>query len=246
MIKKKKKKKVRELNVNEKNALAPTAYILEDGRMDFKGLLDKAIEIFNDQASFGQKGNELSVSALELNKARANNFLDAIYGVVEVKHQVEILAAQEFAFKRKDELALLNTYRRTANLQAKSGERIIRMVMKRMKKLRLDLEKEDPSEYPDRGTYASERARITEQIALMKTILDSTIDSLQKQVATASRLIQLERMSGNRPWNPSRSKVTAPNVVKGLEDLEEDSGTGPMGGPREMSAEELAAHMKRK
>lgn len=256
-IKKKKKKtlrqiaqeelgEVRELTPAEKNEVMPVSYILEDGRMDFKGLLDKAVEILNDQASFNTKGSEISVAKLELNKARANNFLDAIYGVVEVKHQLEILAAQEFAFKRTDELELLNTYRRTATLQAKGGERIIRMVMKRMKKLRADLAQEDPEQYSSRGEYASERARITEQIALMKTILDSTVDSLQKQVATTSRLIQLERMSGNRPWSAARSKLNNLGTIKGLEDHEGDEDSVSGEGPREMTADELAQHTKKR
>jgi len=80
---------------------------------DLLKLFETAAQVFSDQAMVGSGAKDTTVKDLELTKAKANSFLDALNGVIEIQHQVEILSAQQQGFKRNDELRVLNLQRET-------------------------------------------------------------------------------------------------------------------------------------
>ena len=63
------------------------------------------------------------------------------------------------------------------------------------------------------------------------------IDNMMKITAGLTRLIQLERYSGGRPWGLSQSKPANITYIKGLENKED--GDGPKKAPRKLTKEEL-------
>jgi len=67
--------------------------------MDFREVFKKAVDIFSDQAMLSKDVSEITIKDLEISKAKANNFLDAIAGILELSRQVDILSAEKYKFK---------------------------------------------------------------------------------------------------------------------------------------------------
>lgn len=215
-----------------------TTYRMEDGSFDFQAMLTKASQLLGEQAMMGAAANgRQDLKTLELNKAKATNFLDAINGIIEVKHQVELLAAQEKSFKRSDELDVLNMLMNTCRIQAKGIAKTLVLARKRINVLIKAASKEDISR--------EESVQITEEIAILQNVLTASVDTTQKQIAAFSRLVQLERLSGNRPWAVSRAKPISYSTVEGLAGHDGDESNGArQGPPRKMTEEEIEAHKR--
>lgn len=193
--------------------------------IDFTKVYEKALEIFSDQAMLDKDPANISVRDLEISKAKANNFLDAIAGIIELSHQVDVIAAAKDNFKRSDELAVLNSLRRTCTLGAKGVEKLLRKSIQHMEYLE-----------------SLEDAEVTVQdIAGLQTIINENVNTSQKLIASMSRLIQLERLSGNRPFGSGRSGTLS---VGHLKEFGKEDPTAGAVGPRQLSKQEVAAMLE--
>ena len=158
--------------------------------LDFEKVYERAVTIFSEQTMLNKDPDKVTLKDIELSRSKAANFLDAISGVLEIGHQVEVLSAETNKFKRKDELEILQDLLLTCKKQAKFVSRNIDLAQERLEEL---YETEDPD---------------SEQIALLSNIMNCSIDSSQKIISSMARLVQLERMSGSRPYGNSKSNIS--------------------------------------
>lgn len=166
--------------------------------MDFEKVFKKAVQIFSDQAMLDKDPRNISIRDLEISKAKANNFLDAIAGLVELQHQVEVISASKHGFKRADELTVLNVMRKTCEISAQSVEKMLRKAMKHMEYI----EGLDESEIK------------VEDMVNLQNLINENVGISQKLISSFSRLLQLERMSGNRPYGTVRSSSISTGHIK--------------------------------
>lgn len=204
-----------------------------DGTLNFRAVAQKAWELLGEQAMVGKENADITVEGLELGRAKASSFLDAINGLLEVSHQVELLQAEQYKFKRTDELKIMHSLRRLCGHQAKNLEKTVKIASKRLEEL---------MEGIDEDLVGSERA---DAIAQMQSVISSNIDGAAKVTSSFSRLVQLERISGGRPWSGNnRGKATNPGAVKLLSEVEERNKDGSEDirgerGPRELTEDEI-------
>jgi len=195
-----------------------TAITAKDlSNLDFKQVYEKAVEIFSEQALLNKKPSEVTLKDIELSRAKASNFLEAISGVLEIGHQVEILSAEQNKFKRGYELTILQKLLKSCDMQASFVEKNLTIIQERLDAL-FKNDDADP-----------------EQIALLQSIMNSSIDASQKIIASMARLVQLERMSGSRPWGREKSQQTNIAMINALEPQSEK----PKEAPRKLTAEDL-------
>lgn len=203
----------------EKNSIAD---------VQFNELFDKAISIFKAQAdaSLGDAGDgdDVSFERLELMKAKANNVLDSIGNVLELRHIVDVIKSDHLRFKRVDELKLLNRLKGQCEAQAELNESCINAVRNRM------LE-----------AYASEEGLDEEELDVISGMLERGMGRTDKLVGTVNKLIKLERDSGNRAWGQRQSSSSGNiNYIKGLKDAEGDGyNSSRKAKPRLLSPSEL-------
>ncbi len=216
-----KRKNVGLIEQVEKGNELRLASFADVSNIDFAAVYSKALEIFSDQAMLGKDPTKISVKDLEISKAKANNFLDAIAGIVELSHQVEVISASKDNFKRSDELSVLNSLRRTCEISAKGIERLLKKAIVHMEYLE-GLDEDQVS---------------VQDLASMQNILNENITTSQKLIASLSRLIQLERMSGNRPFGAVRTGTLS---VGHLKEFDKEKDNAGVAAPRQLSKEELA------
>lgn len=175
----------REVGEVRRSEIAVSGGLVE---MDFSKMFDKAVEIFNEQMGFDKDPKDIKLADLELSRAKAKNYIEAIANIAEISHQVEVLKAERDKFKRSDELGVLNSLMRTLQGQASITERSAQMIQDKMDEYESDMSQVGP-----------------EELALLQTVLQSNIDTTSKIIAGTSRLIQVERLSGGRSWGRSGS-----------------------------------------
>lgn len=172
--------------------------------IDFDGVMEKACEIFGGQALLDKKASEITLKDLEIGKAKANNFLDAVQGILEIGHQVEIMSADQNKFKRQDELDILHSLLRSVSKISGTLEKTIDVITKKIDRM-LELEEVD-----------------IEEVTLLQGMLQVNIDSTQKVIASAGKVINIERVSGGRIWGSRTSGSSQVSVVEKLENSRDD------------------------
>jgi len=192
--------------------------------MDFREVFKKAVDIFSDQAMLSKDVSEITIKDLEISKAKANNFLDAIAGILELSRQVDILSAEKYKFKRVDELEILNSLRRTIALQAKSLEKNAFVAQSQLDIMINDPLSTDP-----------------EKLALVQSVLNSSIDVGNKLITSTAKLIHLERHSGGGSWGNHRHGGLSIKTIDGLDLAGRLKGkaTASSSGPRELTPEDI-------
>jgi hypothetical protein len=176
-----------------------------EGILDFKEMFSNAMDLFKEQALSAK--NSKTISQLELTKAKVNNFNDSIDHITALSHTLEILGADKDRFRRKDELTILNNLRHQCEMQSNIGLANLNMVQNKMIAM------------AESGEVDAEEMRI------LQGTLDANIDSAQKVINSVSKLIQLERYSGNRPWGRKANSAPAIGYIKGL-DAENETTAG--------------------
>lgn len=200
----------------------------EISNIDYRLLTEKAQELICEQALMDKEIKDLTIKDLETSRAKTNNFLEALSGLVEISHRIELLSAEKDKFKRKDELDLLHALRETTTKQAKLLSETTDIAAQHLKNLEEKLANEENPE---------EITKICDSIELMQTNLERGVDTNQKLAATANRIIQTERFSGGRGWGFQQRAMTT--NIKLVEMLDGQEGAGKKK-IREMSAEDIA------
>jgi hypothetical protein len=187
--------------------------------LDFEQLFQEAAELFHKQALTSQDKNA-TLKDIEVARASASSFLDALNNALEVTHLAEMAATRKKEFKRDDELAVMNpmlkSYQAAARLCQKSMDGLVR---------RLDLAYENFDNL---------------QIAEIKQLQDAyafAIDNMNTLVTGFSKLLTMQRKTGGLRLG-ARDTAGAQSItyIKGLE----DEGAGkPKQKPRVLSAEEF-------
>jgi hypothetical protein len=194
--------------------------------LDFDMIYQKASEYFKELAGFDN--DDVTITSLEVSKRKADNFLSSMSGLLEIAHQVEVLSAERDKFRRKDELEVLNSLRRACGMASNSLEHTMKMAQDRMNVLMNAPEGVDP-----------------ESIALLQSVLHQSIETAQKLISAFSRLVQLERMSGGRPFGAAKAAaISNMGLIQGLSEADQQnkmSGFAKSGGKvsvRPLSEEE--------
>jgi len=196
-----------------------------DNFLDFDEILKKAATLFKDQLFLNKEPSTLTLKDIEVAKAKSQNLLDALVGFVELHHHADIIAASAKRFKRSDELDVLNSLRESCAASSESLKGSIKLASMKHEQLMARLEQNADS------VDASE-------IGLLQAILEANVDVMQKLVASFSRLVHLERLSGNRPWAAGKTTRTNISYIDGL-DSSDDGGKAHVK-PRELTQKDLA------
>lgn len=192
---------------------------IQEGFFDYRAIAEKAMEMFKDQSLLTKDKNEVTIKDLETSRLKSNNFLEAMGGMLDFTHKIELLSADDMKFKRKDELSLLNNLRKTCELQAEGVHKTLQVAIKRIEQMQQE-EEPDP-----------------EKIALLQSVMQNSVDVSQKLIASTSRLIQLERYSGGRAWGHSSRAMTT--NIKLIEHLNDEDGKTKPKRPREIDPNEV-------
>lgn len=196
--------------------------------VDYQKIFKKALTLFTDQASSDEK---VDLSQIELTRAKANSFLEGLSNIVSVQHEIDIISAEKARFKRTDELRILNNLRQQCEAHSEVGKKMMEIILVRMNDMQEQMAQGLPIEVED--------------LSLLQNLLEQNIDSTNKVIVSTSRIIQLERFSGSRPWG-SRGSGASKSIgaVKYLSDLEKgkvdfDEEAEKKRKRRRLSAEEL-------
>lgn len=214
---------------------------LDNPSLDFNGLQSKMIELINAQAMVDVK--DISLSEIELTKAKADNYLQALNNMLEIADRFELIQAQAKKFKRTDELDMLNTLRETVHLAGQIGQRNMKQAARVQDAILSNIDEDGLG-----GGVG------VEALSGVEEILEQNVGRVSKLTATAAELIKLERESGGRPMGQNRSKVPTINYMMKLEEKAKEAkqereygvGVGGSGGgagknsaPRAMTEEEM-------
>lgn len=102
------------------------------GNVDFSGVLEKAMELFKEQAQMGTDGKLMGLAEIELSEARANAFLNAITNTLSVSHLTNLAEAEGTQFKRRDEMSVYNPMLHSFAVASHSVERRMDYVARQM------------------------------------------------------------------------------------------------------------------
>jgi hypothetical protein len=171
--------------------------------LNFEGMFQHAMEAFSEQMLTPKKN--ISLLDIEITKAKGARFSEVLGNIMALSHDLEIMSAEKDRFARKDELALMNNLRKQCEIQADLGLKNMQIAQKKLEDCE-DMEIED--------------------IVRLQAVLDANIESTQKVIASASRLIQLERYSGNRPWGARQSKPANISYIQKLEESKDPTTGG--------------------
>lgn len=178
----KKKNKNRELiSSGRKNAVIAPADI------DFEGVLDGAVALFGEQAALMTKPAEtITIKEIQLSKAKSENFLASIAGMIEISHTVEVLRAEKDKFKRKDELRLLNRLFKQYDRISTFSEKALDLSMDQLEALDEDFAEEGLTEEG------------LQRMGMLHGYMENSVNTLNSLARGISGLIKTERSSGAR------------------------------------------------
>lgn len=189
--------------------------------VNFSQMFEQAMELFAEQALLTKGAKSAKLADIELTKAKADSFLNAVSNLISISHQMDLVAEEKNRFQRKDELHLLNTLREICTKQAEAAKKTMDLISDKLEKCY-----EDPKSF---------RA---EDVVMFHNLLEASIDSTQKIIASSSRLIQLERNSGSRPWGRAGGSSMPIGYISGLDDNNQ-LGDAPVQKPRRLSADDI-------
>lgn len=188
--------------------------------MDFAEALTTAAQLFKNQATISQDG-DATLKDIELTRAKANSFLDALNNALEVTHLAEIITARPDEFKRLEELKAMNPMLASFQLAASVSQKSMEYLEYRLNLAYEDFSNLDPAE-----------------IALLQKAYSTAVDNMNKVVAGMAKLITMQRKTGGLRLG-ERVSASAPSIghIRGLE--EKDDG-GDDKEPRPLTSEEIA------
>ena len=146
-------------------------------------IYQKGKQLIEEQAMIGEDHQNLDLLELETRRAKTENFKASLRGIMEVSHELELLSAKSEQFKRKDELALLNSLRLSCTKHAKALENVGNLIMDRIETMMVD-----PTTIDMKELDALQEAAIR------------NLKQLESVVAQSEQIIRIERMSGGRPY----------------------------------------------
>lgn len=156
------------------------------GELNFTTLYDKALKVFSEQAMMGAEGTDIDVAALKKSKMKSENFLDAVAGILEIAHKVDLLEAQKDKFKRVDELRILNSLRTQFEKSAEFSDQILDSCRGQLEHLMREMET---------GVLDLENI---EKLSMMQGIMERAVGNLSTISSGTTRLIKSERETGGR------------------------------------------------
>lgn len=212
-------------------------------RTDFTTLLEKALITFKEQSLMDDDAEEITLDTITLRKAKANSVLDSIQNLISMSHLNEIVAAEKHKFRREEELTAMNPLLESFKMAAISSKKTLEYLIKQQDKAMAQLAEFDEEEDYSRTTglgddEESPRTLSADRVVMLQEATTRAIDNLNKVTAGLTRLIQLERFSGTRPWGNSRGVSQMKNSESGLLALGEESSGKKK--PRKLSKAELA------
>lgn len=204
--------------IHEGDANLPMAISSEDHKpaaLDFTAVLDKAVELFQDQALLSKNSKEIDLKDLSLTKAKVNSFLDAINNIISISHLNEILKQDSLKFKREQELDAMNSILSSFNLASKAAEKNMEFLVKQLDYAIKQMgNAESLSE--DGVEDAEENKKRLDMVIAIQTAYGTALANLSQVTTGLTKIIQLERWSGSRPWGNIKSNtVTVNNELMG-------------------------------
>jgi len=182
-------------------------------QVDSSQILERAVSVFAEQAGVGSS-KKVTLTDIEISKAKANNFMDALSNMRNIKHELDIVSSTDASFKRKDELDVLNALRESCKEQANISLRASKMLNSKLEGLIREFEARK-----DQGLGEE-----VDQVEMMsvQTMLDVSVGITSKIIASSAKLIELERKSGGRQWGVRESGSS--NSIRYISELEGKQG----------------------
>lgn len=81
---------------------------LPEKLIDMQPVLQKAMQLFSEQAQMNIEGKEIGLADIELSEAKANAFLNAINNAISIQHLSNVVSASDLEFKREKEMQVYN------------------------------------------------------------------------------------------------------------------------------------------
>lgn len=195
-------------------------------------IFNKAVEIFGEQALLTKKPEDITIADLELSRLKSGNFLESLRGLQEVSHQMEVISAEKDRFKRGDELKILNSLLRTCASSATCLEDNVNIAYEKLSDMKENITDADP-----------------EKLAMLQSVINSNVDTAAKLTSSLSRLIQLERMSGSRPWGDKKLPMANAAQLSAWQEMERskqiEQGAYNGNGPRRFTVEEVEGFLEK-
>lgn len=218
------------MKVSKSNMMEIDSYSLDAGQViDYKGVLNEAVRVFSDQALITKNSDNVTLKDLQLAKGKAENYLSAVAGLIEISHKVELLTAEKDKFKRVDELRLLNNLRNQFEKAASFSDKLMDMCMSQLESLESEL-----------MTNTKDVTGIILKISAVQEFMSNAIVALTNINNGTSKLIKIERESGGRSSSDVKTSNTSINTF--LDRDEKDNV--PKVKPRKISEKELRESLK--
>lgn len=158
------------------------------GKDIHEDLIRVAMDIFGEQANISSNSSEVTSEKLQLSKARSDNFLASVSGIIEMSNKIELLQAQQYKFKRHDELRLLNNLREQYEKAAKFSNTVMNTCLNKMEDLQYNI-------MENQGTIDDE---ILMEIGALSNMMDNAVVSLRNISKGSTELLKAERETGGR------------------------------------------------
>lgn len=219
--------------------------------IDFRSSYDQLVELIRDQAMIGKNPDTASMQSLALTRAKAQNFLDAVFNIVQASHLHEIVENDKYKFRRADEMAVMQPMLRSLQVAAISGEKSLRFLTAKLDVALAAME--DPYEVTEEDKRQDNKTMQkhllqTEMIAAIQAAHTAALENINRIVSGLTRVIQLERFSGARPWG-NKASITFSGGEEGGKGNGGDGG-GVGGGKevrknRQLSPEEIMGSIEK-
>lgn len=185
----------RETEVISKRDIAPA--------IDFRHSYDQLVGLIREQTLMDKNPDTADLKSISLTRAKAQSFLDAVFNIVQASHLYEIIENDKSKFRRADEMAVMSPILRSLRVAAIAGEKSLTYLTG---KLDVALEAmENPVEVTEEDRQLTSKQMQkhlvqTEMIAAIQTAHTAALENINRIVTGLTRVIQLERFSGARPW----------------------------------------------
>lgn len=180
--------------------------------LNFSQAYNTMVELIRDQATLSNNGHqEADLKSLQLTRAKAQNYLEAVFNVVQLSHLHEIVESDAQKFRRVEEMEVMNPLLRSLKLAAIAGEKSLTYLTRKLDVALEAMECEIEVDEQDRtlNTKRMQKHLLqTEMIASIQAAHTAALENVNRIVAGLTRVIQLERFSGARPWGTKGGGVS--------------------------------------
>jgi len=175
--------------------------------VDYEAIYGQALQLFGEQAKTGVNGD---IDDINLTKARTENFMSSLAGMLEISNKIELLLGNGDKFKRIDELRLLNKLRTQYEKSADFSEYMIDMCTSKLDEIKEGVEENGIDE------------ETLLEAGQLSGLMSNAISNLKTLSEGTSKLIKAERETGGRSYGNDNSLVNVNNYNNSYTDMSDN------------------------